>query len=53
MFDMSNASMFVAKEGGMTVLHVKQMLIFNLICWIEKQLLWGQSTIREILFSSD
>jgi len=31
MFDMANVSMQVAKEGEMTVLHVKQMLIFNLI----------------------
>lgn len=31
MLDVANPSPYITNEAGMTVLHVKQMLIFNLI----------------------
>jgi len=33
MLDVANPSPGITNEVGVTVLHVKQMLIFNLICW--------------------
>lgn len=52
MLDVANPSPYITNEAGMTALHVKQMLTFNLICWIEKQLWWGQSRTSVILCSS-
>lgn len=38
MLDVANPFLYIVSETKMTVLHGKQMLIFNLICSIEKQL---------------